>query len=215
LVQVGSSCFCSVDYTCQSSLSMRMVDVPPISPAQRVGRPITHVTPRSTRRRTHLREASACVGRFPRQRDSAISGRMLDCRVSSTGIRQPVSFRRLVPGSPFCTGSQLLTVGCRSFSTAAVIALYLALREPRQSGARDSKTSTGSAGLLNRNKQRHGKDDLPRNCWGGEGEALERMSQKETRAPTKAALATPAKAHSRTALGGAPFRERPSTASTV
>jgi hypothetical protein len=39
--------------------------------------------------------------------------------------------------------------------------------------------------------------------------------EKEKGAPTKAAQEAPAKAHNRTALGGAPLRERPSTASVV
>ena len=111
----------------------------PISPAQRVGRPILHVAPRSTRRRTYLREASACVSRIPRQRDSAISGRMLDCRIGSTGIRQPVSFRQVVPGSPFLHRVATADGRMPVFVDGCCARPYPALRESVRSGARISE----------------------------------------------------------------------------
>ena len=135
------------------------------------------------------------MSRIPRQRDSAISGRMLDCRISNTGIRQPVSFRQVVPVSPFCTGSPadgrlpvFVDGGCdRPLSGFA---------GGGRSGARISEECRGTAGRR----------------FGGAEEKDRKRSRsanqsRSSRAPAKARL----EQHSRVL----PSREPPSTASRL
>src|SRR5262249_8606778 len=60
-----------------------------------------------------------------------------------------------------------------------------------------------------------GPASTERNLPNGDVKALGTRSQKMQRAPTKAALAAPAKAQSRTALGGAPLPGAAKAASTL